>query len=120
MADDPADAVRGADVVLVVLFDADSVVNVLRAAGPGMTDRTVVVQVSTVGLDIDRVAEEADRLGVRLLDAPVLGTRKPAEDGTLTVLAPGDPALRESRTRCSTRSARARCGPATSSARPAG
>ena len=95
VADDPADAVRGADVVLVVLFDADSVVDVLRAAGPGMTERTVVVQVSTVGLDIDRVAEEADRLGVRLLDAPVLGTRKPAEDGTLTVLASGDPALRE-------------------------
>ena len=95
VADDPADAVRDADVVLVVLFDADSVVDVLRAAGPGMAEGTVVVQVSTVGLDIDRVAEEADRLGVRLLDAPVLGTRKPAEDGTLTVLASGDPALRE-------------------------
>jgi 3-hydroxyisobutyrate dehydrogenase len=95
VADDPAEAVHGAEVVLVVLFDAESVLEVLRAAGPGMSEQTVVVQTSTVGLDIDRVAEEADRLGVRLLDAPVLGTRKPAEDGTLTVLASGDPALRE-------------------------
>ncbi|HEX5090923.1 MAG TPA: NAD(P)-dependent oxidoreductase [Nocardioides sp.] len=94
VADAPAEAVHGAEVVVVVLFDADSVVDVLRAAAPGMTDRTVVVQTSTVGLDIGRVAEEAGRLGVRLLDAPVLGTRKPAEDGTLTVLASGDPALR--------------------------
>ena len=95
VADDPAEAARGADVVLVVLFDADSVVEVLQAAAGGMTERTVVVQASTVGLDIDRVAAEAERLGVRLLDAPVLGTRQPAEQGTLTVLASGDPALRE-------------------------
>ena len=95
VADRPSEAVRGADVVVVVLFDADSVVEVLRAAAPGMSEQTVVVQASTVGLDIDRVAEEADRLGVRLLDAPVLGTRQPAEQGTLTVLASGDPALRE-------------------------
>ncbi len=95
VAGEPSEAVRGADVVVVVLFDADSVVDVLRAAGPGMTEQTVVVQTSTVGLDIDRVAEETGRLGVRLLDAPVLGTRQPAEQGTLTVLASGDPALRE-------------------------
>jgi 3-hydroxyisobutyrate dehydrogenase len=94
VADEPSGAVRGAEVVLVVLFDADSVVDVLRAAGPAMTGETVVVQSSTVGLDIDRVAEETHRLGVRLLDAPVLGTRQPAEQGTLTVLASGDPALR--------------------------
>src|SRR3954468_489863 len=95
VADDAAEAVRGVEVVVVALFDVDSVVEVLRAAGPGMTVETVVVQTSTVGLDIDRVAEEAARLGVRLLDAPVLATRQPAEQGTLTVLASGDPAVRE-------------------------
>jgi 3-hydroxyisobutyrate dehydrogenase len=95
VADDPAEAVRGADVVLTVLFDADSVVEVLEQTGQALGPEAVVVQVATVGLDIDRVAEVAGRHGVRLLDAPVLGTRKPAEDGTLTVLASGDPALRE-------------------------
>ncbi len=94
VADEPAEAVRGAEVVVVVLFDADSVIEVLRAAGPGMTEQTVVVQTSTVGLDIDKVAAEAGRLGVLLLDAPVLGTRQPAELGTLTVLASGDPGPR--------------------------
>jgi len=94
VAADPAEAVRGAEVVLVVLFDADSVVEVLEQAAPGFGDETVVVQASTVGLEIARVAEVADRLGVRLLDAPVLGTRGPAEQGKLTVLASGDPSLR--------------------------
>jgi len=93
--DDPAEAVRGADIILTVLFDADSVVEVLEQAADGLDQDTVVVQISTVGLDIDQLAEKVERLGVRLLDAPVLGTRQPAEQGTLTVLASGDPALRE-------------------------
>ena len=95
VTDDPAEAARAADVVVVMLFDADSVVEVLQAAADAMTAETVVVQASTVGLEIERVAELARRLGVRLIDAPVLGTRQPAEQGTLTVLASGDPALRE-------------------------
>jgi 3-hydroxyisobutyrate dehydrogenase len=94
VVDDPAEAVRGAEVVLVILYDADSVVEVLEQAAPGLSAQSVVVQASTVGLDVARVAEVAGRLGVGLLDAPVLGTKKPAEDGTLTVLASGDPTLR--------------------------
>jgi 3-hydroxyisobutyrate dehydrogenase len=94
VAGDPAEAVRGAEVVLVILYDADSVTEVLEQAAPGIDPDAVVVQASTVGLDIERVAEAAHRLGLRLLDAPVLGTKKPAEDGTLTVLASGDPTLR--------------------------
>jgi 3-hydroxyisobutyrate dehydrogenase len=94
VAADPAEAVRGADVVVVMLFDAGAVIEVLHAAADAMTSETVVVQASTVGLEIGRVAEHAERLGVRLLDAPVLGTRQPAEQGTLTVLASGDPAVR--------------------------
>lgn len=94
VATDPAEAVRGAEVVLVMLFDADSVVEVLDAAAPGLRPDTLVVQASTVGLDVARVVEAADRVGVRLLDTPVLGTRGPAEQGKLTVLASGDPRLR--------------------------
>lgn len=94
VADDPAEAVRGAEVVLTVLFDADSVLEVLEEAAAGLAEGTVLVQSTTVGLDQLRVAEAAARLGLRVLDAPVLGTRKPAEDGTLVVLASGDPTLR--------------------------
>ena len=45
------------------------------------------MQSSTVG---ERVTELAE-LGARLVDAPVVGTKKPAEDGTLTALLAGDP-----------------------------
>ena len=41
------------------------------------------------------LAELADRHDVDFLDAPVLGTRQPAEQGTLTVLVGGPDALRE-------------------------
>ena len=95
VTDDPAEAVRGADIILTVLFDADSVVEVLEQAADGLDQDTVVVQISTVGLDIDQLAEKVERLGVRLLDAPELGTRQPAEQGTLTVLGWSDTALRE-------------------------
>jgi 3-hydroxyisobutyrate dehydrogenase len=94
VAGDPAEAVRGAEVVVTMLYDAASVAEVLEQAAPGLAEGVVLVQSSTVGLDIDGVAAAAERVGVRLVDAPVLGTRKPAEDGTLVVLASGDPALR--------------------------
>ena len=45
--------------------------------------------------DTERLAGLATGHGVGFVDAPVLGTRKPAEEGTLTVLAGGPPALRE-------------------------
>src|SRR6188472_2547785 len=57
VTDTPAEAARAADVVVVMLFDADSVVEVLQAAADAMTAETVVVQASTVGLEIERVAE---------------------------------------------------------------
>lgn len=45
---------------------------------------------STVGLDgAARLGELAERYGVGYLDAPVLGSKQPAEDGKLVVLASG-------------------------------
>ena len=69
---------------------------------------------STVGLEgTDRLAALAARHDVAFLDAPVLGTKAPAEQGTLTVLACGPEALRgRGGRRCSTRSGRARSGSA--------
>lgn len=96
VAEDPAAAVDGADVVLTMLFDADAVSEVMTAAAPGLRPDTLWVQSSTVGLAAtDRLAELAERHGVAFLDAPVLGTRQPAEQGTLTVLAAGPQGLRE-------------------------
>jgi len=90
VATDAAEAVRGASVVLTMLFDADSVAEVMAKALPVLDEGAVWAQTSTVGLDgTARLAALANEHGVAFVDAPVLGTRKPAEDGALTVLAAG-------------------------------
>jgi 3-hydroxyisobutyrate dehydrogenase len=85
-----AEAVRGADVVVTMLFDADSVAASMEQARGALGDDTVWLQQSTVGVEgSERLAALAADLGVTYVDAPVLGTRKPAEDGALVVLASG-------------------------------
>jgi 3-hydroxyisobutyrate dehydrogenase len=92
--DQPEDAVGGAGVVLTALFDADAVVDVVRRAAPA--PGTVWLQTATVGLgDVDRLVALADELGLLLVDCPVLGTRTPAEQGQLVLLASGPEQVRE-------------------------
>jgi 3-hydroxyisobutyrate dehydrogenase len=96
VADDPAGAVSGADVVLTMLFDADAVTAVMGDALPACTRDAVWVQSSTVGIEAtEELAALAARHGVGFVDAPVLGTRQPAEQGKLTVLAAAPAALHE-------------------------
>jgi 3-hydroxyisobutyrate dehydrogenase len=62
------------------------------AAEPG----AVWLQASTIGPQgTERVAELAAEHGLRLVDAPVLGTKAPAEQGKLVALLSGDPAAVE-------------------------
>jgi 3-hydroxyisobutyrate dehydrogenase len=90
-----AEAVAGADVVVTMLYDADSVVAVMEETRGHLGADTVWVQQSTVGVEgSDRLVALAEDLGVTLVDAPVLGTRKPAEDGALVVLASGPSSAR--------------------------
>jgi 3-hydroxyisobutyrate dehydrogenase len=90
VAGSPAEAVRGADVVVTMLYDADSVASALEEAGEALAEGTVLVQQSTVGVaGSERLGELAGRLGLVYVDAPVLGTKKPAQDGALVVLASG-------------------------------
>lgn len=93
VAESVGDALTGADVALIMVYDADSVLDVLGAAsGDGLP---VFLQTSTVGVDgMRRIAEVVAERSLRLLDSPVVGTRKPAEEGKLVVLASGDPELR--------------------------
>jgi 3-hydroxyisobutyrate dehydrogenase len=81
VAGSPAEAVDGADVVVTMLSDGPTVAAVMD--GITLRDDQVWWQASTVGVDW------IGRLGDRLVDGPVLGTRKPAEDGALTVLVSG-------------------------------
>jgi 3-hydroxyisobutyrate dehydrogenase len=83
----PREAADGAQVVVTMLADGaavDAVAAEALAAGPEWW------QASTVGIAAtERHARLADERGVAFVDAPVLGTRAPAEQGALTVLASG-------------------------------
>ncbi|WP_432025415.1 NAD(P)-dependent oxidoreductase [Streptomyces sp. 1222.5] len=96
VAGTPAEAVEGADVVLTMLHDGSTVLDVMREAAPGLRPGAVWAQCTTAGIDLaaDLAAFAAGR-GLVLYDAPVLGTRQPAEAGQLTVLAAGPEEGRE-------------------------
>ena len=96
VADSPAEAVEGADLVLTMLFDAEAVAATMEQARASLAPDAVWVQQSTVGVEgSDRLVALARDLGVAYVDAPVLGTRKPAQDGALVVLASGPQDVRE-------------------------
>jgi 3-hydroxyisobutyrate dehydrogenase len=92
-----AEAVAGVDVVITMLWDGDSVAGVMTEALPAAPDGVLWAQTSTVSLHDagDRLPALAAKRGARYVDAPVLGTRQPAEEGKLTVLAAGPQALRD-------------------------
>jgi 3-hydroxyisobutyrate dehydrogenase len=82
VAETPQAAVSGSDVALTMLRDLDAVREAVRDVDFG---ETVWMQSSTVGLGIEELAA----LGWTMVDAPVVGTRTPAEEGKLTVLLSG-------------------------------
>jgi 3-hydroxyisobutyrate dehydrogenase len=92
VAQDPASAVRGADVLVTMLTDGAAVRDVVRQAEPGIGDGVLWWQASTVGIAAtEELVLLAGQQGLRYVDAPVLGTKGPAEEGKLTVLAAGEP-----------------------------
>jgi 3-hydroxyisobutyrate dehydrogenase len=92
-----AEAMAGADAVITILWDGNSVADVMAEALPAAPDEILWAQASTVSLHDagDRLPALAARHGARYVDAPVLGTRQPAEEGKLTVLAAGAEVLRD-------------------------
>ncbi|MFD7920483.1 NAD(P)-dependent oxidoreductase [Streptomyces sp. NPDC059740] len=90
VCDTPAEAVTGAAVVLTMMLDGPVVEAAVRAAAPGLRPGTLWVQSSTVGpAALPALARLAEEQGLHLVDAPVLGTKAPAEQGALVVLAAG-------------------------------
>ncbi|MFF0133368.1 NAD(P)-dependent oxidoreductase [Streptomyces mirabilis] len=84
----PAEACQGADIVLTALANEKVVADVMDRARDGLGGHTVWVQTCTVSPDGSRrLAEQATRLNVAYVEAPLLGTKEPAVAGTLTILA---------------------------------
>jgi 3-hydroxyisobutyrate dehydrogenase len=91
-----AEAVEDADVVITMLWDTDSVVETMEAGRGHFAEGSVWLQQSTVGVDgCDQLIGLAEELGLVFVDAPVLGTKKPAEDGALVVLGSGPDSARD-------------------------
>ncbi|MFB7507263.1 NAD(P)-dependent oxidoreductase [Streptomyces broussonetiae] len=96
VAGTPAEAVEGADVVLTMLYDGASVLDAMREAAPALRPGMVWAQCTTAGTDlVTDLAAVAREHGLVFYDAPVLGTRQPAEAGQLSVLAAGPQEGRE-------------------------
>jgi 3-hydroxyisobutyrate dehydrogenase len=96
VVDSPAAAVQGADVVLTMLADTDAVIESVAPALEAAGAKILWLQMSTVGEEgIERCLALAREHGVAILDAPVLGTKQPAQDGALVVLASGAQELRD-------------------------
>jgi 3-hydroxyisobutyrate dehydrogenase len=86
VADTPADAVRDAEAVLTMLTDGDAVESAVR----DIDVLPLWIQMSTVGIDAtERLLQIAKERGATLVDAPVLGSREPAQRGELVVVASG-------------------------------
>ena len=92
-----AEAVAGVDAVVTMLWDGGSVAEVMTGALAAAPDGVLWAQTSTVSLHDAgvRLPALAGRYGARYVDAPVLGTRQPAEEGKLVVLAAAPGPLRD-------------------------
>jgi 3-hydroxyisobutyrate dehydrogenase len=86
----PAEAVRGADVIVTMLADGPVVAEAMSAAAGALRPGQIWAQTSTVGpAALEPLAEFAKEHGLSFFDSPVQGTRQPAESGQLLVYAAG-------------------------------
>ncbi|MDF2443927.1 MAG: 3-hydroxyisobutyrate dehydrogenase [Subtercola sp.] len=91
VASSVAGAVDGADVVLTMLFDEAAVTETAAEFLPRLAKGTIWMQSATVGVaGTGRLAKLAAGHGVPFVDAPMVGTKKPAEEGALVVLVSGE------------------------------
>lgn len=91
--EDAAEAAAGCPLIVTMLADGEVVLDVAAlalATGDGLGGDPVWIQMSTIGVEAtERCLALADAHDVTFVDAPVLGTRAPAEQGQLVVLASG-------------------------------
>jgi len=96
VADTPAAVGAASDVVISMVVDGPQVREVLLgedgvAAGAGQG--TLCVDMTTIAPAQTRaIGAELAARGLRMLDAPVTGSSPKAQDGTLTIMAGGEPA----------------------------
>ncbi len=100
VAASPREVAEGSDVIIAMMATPSAVRSVRDGAQgilAGLTEGKGYVDMSTVdaatSLESARLTHEK---GALFLEAPVAGSRKPAEDATLTIMAAGDRVLYDS------------------------
>ena len=98
VAASPAEAVRGAQILITMLADGPATEQALR--GPDgevdMAPGLIWVQMATVGMEwTERFINTATRYQVSFFDAPVSGSQGPAQAGELIILASGPSWMQE-------------------------
>lgn len=95
---DPASAVRGSDegpapdIVISMLADGATVLQVIEQALPGLREGMLWIDMSsTLQSEAKIFAQRLDERGVAFVDAPVSGGVLGAEAGTLAIMAGGSP-----------------------------
>ncbi len=90
----PAEAAKGADIVLVCVGNDDDLRSVIygdKGALAGMASGTILVDHTTASAEVAReIYAEAKKKGIGFLDAPVSGGQAGAENGQLGIMVGGD------------------------------
>ncbi len=98
LADSPAAAVAGADLVISMLTDDDASMSVWMDPETGVlagiqADTIAITSSTLTPAYVQVLAGALEQKGVAFLDAPVIGTRPHAEAGQLTYLVGGEAAI---------------------------
>jgi 3-hydroxyisobutyrate dehydrogenase len=101
VAETAADAARRAAIVVTMVTDTDAVISIARDQGllEELAPGAIWAQMSTIGVrGIQQVVALVDkeRPDITLIDAPVSGSKDPAEQGQLTIFASGPDEARAS------------------------
>jgi 3-hydroxyisobutyrate dehydrogenase len=92
----PAEAAEGAEALVTMVPDEPQVEEVLLGpdgAAEALTQGALVIDMSTISPTASRkIAERLATPGLEFVEAPVSGSKPKAEDGTLTIMAGGEPA----------------------------
>ncbi len=90
----PAEAAKGADIVLVCVGNDDDLRSVIygdNGALAGMKSGTILVDHTTASAEVAReIYAQAKKKGIGFLDAPVSGGQAGAENGQLGIMVGGD------------------------------
>ncbi|MEQ9861374.1 NAD(P)-dependent oxidoreductase [Pectobacterium cacticida] len=89
----PQQAVADADVIISILSDAEATLSVLAEIAPASKPQAIYCQMGTIGVQetLDAIALlKKIQPTMQFVDAPVSGTKAPAENAQILVLASGE------------------------------